>query len=250
MAEVNTVPEQRKVRYKVHLPASAALLVAACVFFLWMFFAADGLERLADLGLISAPGGQDPRVTAHAFAAQWRHGMAGNSPLYMPGFYAAAVAIWLWSMDKTLLRILAEGTAVLSIAFGIARMLAPFGIPLVLERYRSLTGCTLSGSVSGPGAIASAQAVYTLLTWSTVLIASRFALKMRSFKPLAVPLLLSIVLAFVRPWTVGDLVSLWLRRSFNADPAAVISLALVPIVAALLYGFELSYERRQTRRAS
>src|SRR5688500_19088936 len=77
--------------YKVTGVQTCALpiLLVTCIFFLWMFFAAATLERTADLGWISAvdrrSAGQDARAIAYEFAARWRHGMSGNSPLYKIG---------------------------------------------------------------------------------------------------------------------------------------------------------------------
>src|ERR1700752_1928845 len=88
---------------------TASFALVACTLFLWMFFAASTLERTADVGGISGPPGRNARAVAYEFAAKWRHGMAGNSPIYMPGFFAAAVALWFWSAGKSLLRIVAEG---------------------------------------------------------------------------------------------------------------------------------------------
>src|SRR5688500_20120960 len=69
--------------------ATSAFMLVTCIFFLWMFFAAATLERTADLGWISAvdrrSAGQDARAIAYEFAARWRHGMSGNSPLYKIG---------------------------------------------------------------------------------------------------------------------------------------------------------------------
>ena len=79
---------------KRHFPlASSALMLVACILFLWMFFAAATLERTADLGGISAPPGREVRLLAYEYAARWRHGMAGNSPLYMPGFFAVGTVV-------------------------------------------------------------------------------------------------------------------------------------------------------------
>jgi hypothetical protein len=105
---------------------------------------------------------------------------------------------------------------------------------------------TESGAISGGSAIAAAQAIYTLLTWGTFVISSRFALRQRSFKPLLAPSLLGIVLALVRPWTVGDLASLWIQRSFNAEPAATLSLVAVPILAIFLGLCEFKQRSQQT----
>jgi hypothetical protein len=247
MAEVISIPGQKNVDSIAHEGLVAVGALAACTFFLWMFFATTPLEGLADRGLVTAEAGREPSAIAYAFAAQWRHGMAGNSPLYMPGFFATAGAVWFWSVGKTLRRMLVETIGILGIAFVVASALAPFGTVMVLERFGLQTGCTVSGAVSTGGVIAAAQAVYTLLTWCTFVVASRFALEMRSFKLLLVPSLLGVVLVFVRPWTVGDLVGLWIRRSSNTEPAAAISLVLVPLVAAILGLFELSHETRRSK---
>src|SRR6185436_12721389 len=95
---------------------TGSFALVSCTLFLWMFFAAATLERTADLGGILAPPGYDARAVAYEFAARWRHGMAGNSPIYMPGFFAAAIALWFWSAGKSLSRILLEGSLLISAA--------------------------------------------------------------------------------------------------------------------------------------
>jgi hypothetical protein len=248
MADVISINKQKDVYSLAYEALVAVCAFTACTFFLWMFFATTPLERMADVGLITANAGREPRATAYAFAAQWRHGMAGNPPLYMPGFFATAGAVWFWSVGKTLRRILVEAMGLLGIAFVVANILAPFGSVMVLERFRLQTGCAVLGTASSQSLIAAAQAAYTLLTWGTFVVASRFALKLRSFKLLLVPSLLGVVLLFVRPWTVGDLTSLWIRRSCNAEPVAAISLVLVPLVGAFLGLFELNHETGGLRR--
>ena len=90
------------------------LALVACTFFLWMFFAAATLERTADVGGISPSSGRDAHAVAYEFAARWRHGMSGNSPLYMPGFFAVAIAAWFWCAGKSLTRLLVEGLTLLA----------------------------------------------------------------------------------------------------------------------------------------
>src|SRR3954452_2707705 len=94
----------------------AALLLVSKTLFLWMFFSVAPLERMADKGLLFACGA-DARVTAYEFAARWRHGMASNSPLFMPGFFAVALACWFWSRRKSFRLIILEGALVLALAF-------------------------------------------------------------------------------------------------------------------------------------
>jgi hypothetical protein len=218
---------------------TAALVLGACILFLWMFFAAATLERTAELGGISGPPGQDTRAGAYEFAAKWRHGMAGNSPLYMPGFFAVAVAIWFWCAGRSVTRMLAEGATLISAAYVCAALLAPLAAPRILNDFVAQEGFTVSHATSSGTWVASAQGVYSLITWSTVIIASRFSIRLRSLKPLLIPLVLNLVLAFVRPWTVADFTSRWVRRTVDGETTAVISFLLVPILSGFMAWVEL-----------
>src|ERR1044071_9194927 len=149
---------------------SAVLVLFAFIFFLWMFFGAATLEHAADLGRISARQGQDARLAAYEFAAKWRHGMAGNSPLYMPGFFAAAIAIWFWCAGKSLTRMLVEGFIIVALASWCASLLTPFAAPRIVADFREQGFIVADTSSSGTW-IAFAQGVYTLLTWSSLIIA-------------------------------------------------------------------------------
>jgi hypothetical protein len=73
-------------------------LVAANAFFLWMFLSVVHLEAPGNVA-----GGANDTLHLEAvlqFAADWRHGMAGNSPIYMPGFFALAAAAWYWTRNQ------------------------------------------------------------------------------------------------------------------------------------------------------
>lgn len=225
------------------------LALVACTFFLWMFFAAATLEQTAEVGGISASSGQDAHAVAYEFAARWRHGMAGNSPLYMPGFFAVAIASWFWCAGKDLSRILAEGFALLGAAAVCAALLAPYAAPLILANFVAQESFSVSHSTSSWTWAASAQGLYSLLTWCAVVIASRWSIKLRSLKPLLVPLGLNLVLAFVRPWTVADFTSRWLRQALDGEPAAVISFLFVPVISGFLAWVELQPTRQKTAGA-
>ena len=228
--------------------AFATFSLVACIFFLWMFFVAATLERTADLGWISAPDGRDARPIAYEFAAKWRHGMSGNSPLYMPGFFAVAIAAWFWSRKKSLLRIFAEGFALLAVAAICAAVLAPYVAARIVSDFSEQAGVSISQFSTEGTWIAWAQGVYSLLTWTTVIIASQWSIKLRSPKPLLVPLVLNFVLAFVRPWTVADFTSQWLKEALDGKLTAVISFLVIPILAALIAWVEL--RRPKLRSAS
>lgn len=223
---------------------AAALALAACTLFLWMFFAAATLERTAELGGISAPPGRDARAVAYEFAARWRHGMAGNSPLYMPGFFAAAVAIWFWCAGKSLPQMLSEGVILIGAASLCAAALAPLAATQILADLVAQEGVAVPHAASSWTWAASAQGVYSLLTWSTVIIAARFCLRLKSLKPLLIPLTLNLVLAFVRPWTVANFTSRWMRETLDGETNALISFLLVPIIAGFMAWADLRSSRK------
>lgn len=224
---------------------TSAFALMTCIFFLWMFFAAATLEHTADLGWVSAPAGQDARPVAYEFAARWRHGMSGNSPLYMPGFFAVAVASWFWCNKKSLLRTLLEGFTILTVAAVCAALLAPYGAPRIVSDFSEQTGVNIPQFSTAGTWTAWVQGIYSLLTWTTVIIASRWSIKLRSPKPMLIPVVLNFVLAFVRPWTVADFTSQWLKETLDGEPTAVISFLLVPILSAFLAWVELRPKNRR-----
>jgi len=230
---------------------TAALALAACILFLWMFFAASTLERTADLGGISAPPGQDARALAYEFAARWRHGMAGNSPLYMPGFFASAIAIWFWCAGRSLPRMLGEGAILISVASVCAALLAPFAAGGILDQFVAQERVSVSHASSSGTWVTFAQGVYSLLTWGTVIVSARWSIRLRSLKPLLIPLALNLVLALVRPWTVADFTSQWMWQTLDGETVAVISFLLVPVISGFMAWAELRSPGNQcgTRRA-
>ena len=226
--------------------ATSAFTLVSCIFFLWMFFAAATLEHTADLGWVSAAAARDPRPVVYEFAARWRHGMSGNSPLYMPGFFAVAIASWFWCNKKSLLRTLSEGFTILAVAAVCAAVLAPYAAARIVSDFSEQSGVNISQFSTTGTWIAWVQGIYSLLTWTTVIIASRWSIKLRSPKPLLVPAVLNFVLAFVRPWTVADFTSQWLKETLDGKPTAVISFLLVPILSAFLAWVELRPKNRRS----
>jgi hypothetical protein len=222
-------------------------LFAADTFFLWMFLAAAPLERMADAGQF-VPDGTSTRDRAHAFAASWRHGMAGNSPLYMPGFFALAVSVWFWVTPNTR-RLLLERLASLLAAAAFAWMLGPLGARHAVAAFIAATGTSWSGSIPGASVEAVAAGAYTAITWTTFVAGSRLALARRSFVYLLPVPVLTVGLAIVRPWTVNDFASFWIAQSAAGDVTATISWLAIPIVAAVLVCYERQTHRVQMRRS-
>lgn len=210
---------------------SAGLLVAAQALFLWMFLSVDPIE--------TALGSE----RALAFAAAWRHGMAGNAWLYMPGFFATAAATWLYAGTASafLLRDLA---ALVTIAAISAALAFPVGLDIASADFVAVTALALPDRLPRFTALAFARALYTLVTWSVFVIACRRALVGCSWRPFVLPAMLTIGLILIRPWTVDDFTSRWGRGIVEADVVACGSAAAAIGLGALL---GMSVQRSQSR---
>jgi hypothetical protein len=220
-------------------------LVAAEALFLWMFLAADSLEQLGASGAFGDNGATN---RALAFAASWRHGMAGNSPLYMPGFFAVAAAAWIWC-DNTPRAAAAVYLAALVAACGIAWLAAPAGGERVVSAFAFSVGATLTVAVPGANPRALCFGVYTLLTWSAFVLGCRVALQRKSWIPLIPTIPLTAGLVALRPWTVDEFTTTWWNRVSDGNPAATFSFVMIPAVGALLYWFQVRSAGRHRPQA-
>jgi hypothetical protein len=232
--------------YSISVKQIALLLplFTTFTFFLWMFLATESLEQMADAYRISGPQGADVRAIAYQFAAQWRHGMTGEWPLYMPGFFATAVATWFWINGRTLRRLISEAIGVLLLASLTAKVLAPAGALYVVDIFERQTGLKCEGAALESSISGASAGIYTLVTWVTFVMTSQRALAGRTYKPLWLPAMLCIGLAIFRPMTVDDFTAYWARQVIQGDGVAIFSLLLVPGVASVLTWRQLMTERK------
>lgn len=224
-----------------------AALFATDTFFLWMFLAAAPLEQMADAGQL-VPDVRSTRESAYAYAAGWRHGMAGNSPLYMPGFFALAVSVWLWAQPHSLRRLLVERLTSLLAAAILAWMLGPLGARHAVAAFGDATSTSWSVPIPRAGLEAVAAGAYTAFAWTSFVAGSRLALAHRSIVYLFPVPVLTIGLMVVRPWTVDDFVSFWIAQTAAGDAVATLSWVAIPIVAVVLVCQERLSHRVQMRR--
>jgi hypothetical protein len=223
------------------------LLFASHTFFLWMFLASEALERTAEAGRFSGCAGCDLQAMASNFAARWRHGMTDGWLLFMPGFFAAAVATWFWSGTRPPQRRFLELAAVMILATVSARLLAPLGSLQVLEGFGRESGFKLLGPPLGSTPTGALLGLLTLATWTAFLLASQQALAKRSLWPMWAPAAFAVILAVARPMTFDDLVLLWARQVMQNRPVALLSLFLVLAVGAVLVAYQLRGEHRSLK---
>src|SRR5262245_12928313 len=209
-------------------------LFTAQTLFLWMFFVAGGLERLAELGQIIGPASIDVKASAFDFAARWRHGMTGASPLYMPGFFITAVVLWRRAAGLRARRVVVECAVTGALAVIAARMLAPAGANLVLESFQLETGLRCAGAWPGVTGRVLGHGAFTLIGWNSFVLTGQIAIIRKSFLPLFVPAVLGVALLAIRPFTIDAFTGLWAQRVRQGDPVAVFSALLIPLLAAVI----------------
>jgi hypothetical protein len=199
-----------------------------------MYLAADPLEQVASTRSITC-GGPAACEAALRFAADWRHGMAGNSPLYMPGFFLLAIGTWVWARSTTGLGLVVQRTVSVAAAVVTAHAATAAGVGNVLKLYAaSHPGFVLDVPGYGPAISASLAAVYTAITWSVLVGGCRLALVTRSWWPLAPAPGFVLGLVFVRVWTVDHFTALWWSRAVAGDAVAISSLLAIPVTATVL----------------
>ncbi len=221
------------------LMAMRVSFVMAHVLFLWMYLAADNLERMASQHIIDGPAGTNALRAAYDHAAAWRHGMAGNSFLYLPGFFAAAAFTWVWSLGRPLRRLAIEGAVLVAAASAVAALAAPFGAARCLASFEQATGLHDMGVPAGFTAQGFGVALYTIFTWDAEMICCQLSIARRSVRLMWIPIALNMVLAQVRPWTVSDFTNQWLADLVRGEVVAVISAGAVPILAVFLVLYQL-----------
>lgn len=199
-------------------------------FFLWMFFTAGGLERLAEMDLIS--GAPEVKRIAFEFAARWRHGMTSGWWLYMPGFFATAIAVWFWVYGLTWRKLMAEFAGTILLAVVVAMLLSPYSTAMVVDDFQLQTGLRCNSSSTAVVARVIAQGLFTLLNWSSFIAACQICLVQKSSRPLLFPAALSVILIFIRPFTVGDFTSFWWQQILQGEMVAILSALLIPVLAA------------------
>ncbi|MBK6797500.1 MAG: hypothetical protein IPG76_12145 [Acidobacteria bacterium] len=215
-----------------HCVAKQLGLFLTQTFFLWMFFTAGSLERLAELDLISGPPGADVRHLTFAFAARWRHGMTGGWPLYMPGFFVTAVAVWFWVYGLTWRKIIAEYAVMMGLAVVVALLFLPASHSFIVAAFQQQTGLQCEAEGLTVAARVIGQGLFTLINWSSFVGACQFCLVQKSFRPLWLPAGLSLVLVLIRPFTADEFTSFWRQQIWQGEVVAIVSALLIPLLSA------------------
>ena len=210
------------------------LLWAALCFFLWMFLAAEGLERTATAGRFVGADEPSAAAAADRYAYEWRHGMVGGWPLFVPGFFAMAIATVVWSRGRAIRYLAAWGGLALVLALLAAKLLAPLGTRWLIPSFERDAELVLQGSPSGATWSGALPGTLTVVSWAVLMVAVQVSAARRSIWPLLIPLGCYAALATLRPGALGDLVRPWGKALWQGSGVAIVSTALVPLVAVVL----------------
>lgn len=207
-------------------------LTAGDALFLWMFLSVASLEVAGNAAM--AAGSRQTAERILIFAADWRHGMAGNSPIFMPGFFVLAVAGWYWARAHSLARLVCEGLLALAAGFGLACVATPLGIAVVATAFSRELNLGPPGPAGGvPLWTAVLAGAYTAASWTAFVVASRRALVSRSWRPLTVVPGFFVVLAFSRHWSIDHIAARWGARLVRGDAIALGSLVVIPVIVTM-----------------
>ena len=167
------------------------------------------------------------------FAARWRHGMTGGWPLYMPGFFVTAIAVWFWAYGLTWRKMVAEYAVITALAIFVAMLLLPSRTGFVVDAFQLQTGLRCEGQGVAIAGRVIGQGVFTLINWSSFVGASQFCLVQKSFRPLLLPAGLSLLLVFIRPFTADEFTTFWFQQIQQGEVVAIFSALLIPLLAVL-----------------
>jgi len=214
---------------------TSTALILAEILFLWMFLAAEPLELMADGEMLAGLDQVTLRDTAYAFSARWRHGMSGNSPIYMPGFFAVAVTVWFWAIGKDVRRMISEGASLTFISLLAALLIQPMGTSIVMQQFQEDFAVVATGALPSNTLLGVFRAVFTLATFAIGIISLQKVLVLRSAFPLVLPAAMNVVLALIRPWTVADFTGFWWNGILQYNLVAHISALSAIICGAVMF---------------
>jgi hypothetical protein len=224
------------------LPIVTLLLIAAQAHFLWMFFAAEAVPQAAAAAAADGTAPGSLALEAARFAAQWKHGMTGNSPIYMPGFFAVGLLTWLWSLGRPLRRLAIEWVVLAAAATVVGAWLSPLGAARALRGFQEMHPVALPGLPAGFTTASAGVSLFTLLTWSAGIVCLQRSIARRSVAPMSAPLILNLLLVRLRPGAASEYTSRWVANLAEGDPVAIASLIAVPVLLALVISYQLRSE--------
>jgi hypothetical protein len=205
----------------------------AATLFIWMFLASDGVARtVADDDAIGLTARSRQRVAE--FADNWRHGLVG-SPVFVPGFLLTTAAVALCDRRRSVRTVAAMVTSAIVLGLAAAWPIGRVGTEYVAGAANDSVGISLTGPLANGGRGVFA-AMATFVVFAALVVTSRYCVRVRDVRPLAIPAVAYVGLAGLRGGGVqfGELSSIWASRAWNGDTTAIISTAVVIVMTVVV----------------
>jgi hypothetical protein len=212
-------------------------LSLAYALFIWMFLSVTGVDVVANT--LVATGQPELGHAIQIFAADWRHGLNGHSPLFMPGFFVLTPAAWYWSGSQSVAQLLRGGAAALLAGLLLAVLAAPMGRAAAASAFFEEFHLAVHSSFRD-ACQAAAISAFTAICWTVLVVAIRRAITVGTLRPLVLALGLYLLLGVSRHWfsldhfKKGDDVARWETRAREGDAVAIASLVAVPLLGLIL----------------
>jgi hypothetical protein len=212
-------------------------LALADALFLWMFLSVADVDVLGNT--LVATGHSALGQAVQVFAADWRHGLNGHSPLFMPGFFVLTPAVWYWSRSQSIAELLRGGALALLAGFFLALLAAPFGRAAAAQAFFGEFHFSVQPDFRAVWHAAPISA-FTAICWTVLVVGIRRVMTIGTSRPLALVVCLYVLLGFARHWwsldhfRKGDDMARWETRAAQGDAVAIGSLLAVPLLGLIL----------------
>ena len=229
-------------------PTASIALFGAYLLFMWMFFATEAFK--ADLWNAYESGVLTVDQLEHGLrlGSAWRHGMVGDWPVFMPGFFVLSFALVWWSAQRSVRRGWPEVLGLLLTASICGAALTHYGQALLSALLERDIGIALNGAAPGWDRLGVATGLLTACAWTLCVLLGLSAIELKQPQIMLLALIPYAVLYVARPGAADELNDEWARRIVLGEPAALLTLALIP--TAILGVFWIVRRRCSRRGAS
>jgi hypothetical protein len=214
-----------------------AALGVVYILYVWMFVASEGVVLLAKQGACTGP----DVVVAKQFAGDWRHGLTGHSPLYMPGFFLLAATTWLWANDQRARQLLREALPLLGLALIVGIAFAPIGTEYLVHELEARQAVTCTKATTTDVSLWRLFLCLFTMTSLSIVSAGVNRAVTRGWRVLRIPAVFAVAATALRPPTRWPV--FWARAIAAGDIVAVGSVIFIVTVIGMLWRWRILHAR-------
>jgi hypothetical protein len=214
---------------------ATVFLFWAYLLFMWMFFTTEAFKN--DVLLAHRSGVLNAEQLKHGLrlGSAWRHGMAGGWPVFLPGFFLLSLALVWWSNGRSGRGRWIEAGGLLLGATICAVALTRYGQAVLANLFERDLGVVLAGAVLDLKNLGVGPALLTAGAWTSCMLLAVHAIELRRPRIMLLALIPYAALYVARPGAAEQLNREWAGRVMLGEPAAILTLALIPVMAVGIF---------------